>query len=154
MEKKLSSDVFAVEPFQKAFFKKEFLTLANDQISNADESGICWRSLPEKTLVHRNEAASVPGRKMLKERVMIMPCANASGKHKLKLLIIGKSKNPRPFKNCCFPVLYRSQCKEWMNAELFSNWFHSDFIQSVKRLKILNLLKIPEFRIESTFIIG
>jgi hypothetical protein len=58
---KLSSDNAAVEPFKQKFAETiEALDLVPEQIYNADESGLFWRLLPDKTLVHKNEAQA-PG---------------------------------------------------------------------------------------------
>ena len=84
-------------------------------VYNADETGINWRALPRKSLASRREQ-SAPGFKVSKERITAMVCANASGEHKVKLLVIGKSKKPRCFKNVhTLPVsytclLYTSRC--------------------------------------------
>jgi len=76
---KLSSKVDCIEPFQKDF---EELVIQNnfksEQIYNDDESGLFWRMLPDHTLVSSTEKAA-PGRKIIKERVTFMPCANATG---------------------------------------------------------------------------
>nr|CAI5821129.1 unnamed protein product [Callosobruchus analis] len=74
------------------------LGLSPEQIYNADEFGLYWRCLPEKTLVHADEKGP-PGRKISKDRFTFMPCANATSRHKFRLLVIGKSKKRRPFKD-------------------------------------------------------
>ena len=77
-----------------------------DDVYNADETGINWRALPKKSLAARKEATA-PGFKTSKERITAMVCANASGNHILPLLVIGKAKKPRCFKNVvCFPTTY------------------------------------------------
>lgn len=64
---KLSSDVSAVEPFKKLLLGKiKELQLSLDQVYNADESGLFFKVLPQKTLAHRLEEAA-PGRKISKE---------------------------------------------------------------------------------------
>ena len=131
---KLSSNFAAVDPFQKLFLNKvRELNLGPEQVYNADESGLFWRALPKKTLVHKDED-SAPGRKVSKDRLTFMPCANASGSHKLKLFTIGKAANPRAFKNCRnkLPVIYKNQRSAWMDQELFKQWFHEDFVPSVQ----------------------
>ncbi|XP_022911208.2 jerky protein homolog-like [Onthophagus taurus] len=74
-----------------------------------------------------------------------MPCANASGSHKLPLLCIGKSKNPRSFKETemkHFPVCYKYQTKAWVNQDIFKAWFFEEFVPSVKKhLKSKHLLE-------------
>ncbi|GFU65080.1 jerky-like protein [Trichonephila clavipes] len=66
-----------------------------------------------------------------------MVCANASGTHSLPLLVIGKSKKPRYFKNVsCLPTLYKQQKNAWINSALFFlNGTLKDFIPNVKKLR-------------------
>lgn len=64
-----------------------------------------------------------------------MCCANASGTHKLKLAVVGKSKNPRAFKHLnprSFPVDYYSQKAAWMDRQIFKMWFFEKFVPQVK----------------------
>lgn len=128
----LSSDLSAVEPFKAKFLKtvKE-MGLSADQIYNADESALFWRLLPTKTWVHPTET-SAPGRKISKDRFTFMPCSNASGLHKLPLLVIGKSTKPRVFKNFELPVTYKATKKGWMSTLVFEDWFKNVFIKKVK----------------------
>lgn len=106
---KLSCNTLVVPEFLESF--KKMITdhsLSPEQIYNADESGLVYKNLNDKTLVHQGEK-SAPGRKSQKERVTIMPCANASGNHKISLMLIGKAKKPRCFKNSSLPpVHYRA----------------------------------------------
>lgn len=136
----LSSNIDAVEPFKEKLLSKiREMDLQHDQIYNADESGLFWRVLPNKTLAHGNEK-SAPGRKISKERITFMPCANASGSHKLRLLVVGKSAKPRAFGNSLIPVSYRGQKKGWITKDLFREWFHTEFVPAVrKKLRELNL---------------
>lgn len=67
-----------------------------DQIYNADETGLFFRLLPDKTLEFKDVKCS--GGKQSKERLTALVCANMSGNDKLPILVIGKSKNPRCFK--------------------------------------------------------
>lgn len=109
---------------------------------NADESGLFWKVLPNKTLAHSGEK-SAPGRKVSKERITFMPCSNASGSHKLKLLVLGKSMKPRAFKNVHIPVSYKGQRRAWVTREIFIEWFHNEFVPSVRR-KMKELSLSPE----------
>uniref|UniRef100_A0A8C4TJD3 Jerky protein homolog-like n=1 Tax=Erpetoichthys calabaricus TaxID=27687 RepID=A0A8C4TJD3_ERPCA len=105
-----------------------------DQLYNADETGLYWKALPSKTLVSKEEK-SAPGHKSSKERITVLACTNASGSHKLKLICIAKSKNPRLFKGtqmCNFPVLYYNQTKAWINREIFKDWFFKHFVPAVR----------------------
>jgi hypothetical protein len=66
-------------------------------IFNVDEMGLCFKCLPNKTLMLEDK--EFLGRKYGKERIITnMVKANMSGTEKLKLFIIGKAKKPRCFK--------------------------------------------------------
>lgn len=138
---KLSADNDAVD-----VFKTEFLDftegLTKDQIFNADETGLNFKMLPKKSLASQKET-SAPGHKMSKERITVLACANASGEHKLPLLCIGKSKNPRALKNIArnaLPVHYKAQKSAWMSSDIFTEWFQEIFVPSVEHfLKSKNL---------------
>jgi len=62
-----------------------------EQVFNCDESGLCYKLLPTKTLAARFKK-SAAGRKTQKERVTINGCSNVTGTIKLSLLFIGKAK--------------------------------------------------------------
>ncbi|XP_061188445.1 tigger transposable element-derived protein 4-like [Saccostrea echinata] len=52
-----------------------------------------------------------------------MVCANMDGTDKMPLLVIGKSANPRCFKNVrSLPVEYHANKKAWMTGDIFSTW--------------------------------
>lgn len=73
------------------------------------------------------------GFKMNKDRITVLCCANASGTHKLRLAVVGKSKNPRAFKNVKnLPVHYYNQKAAWMDRVIFKKWFFEKFIPQVK----------------------
>ena len=56
-------------------------------------------------------------------RVTVLVGANADGSEKLPLLVIGKSKKPRCFKNVnSLPVVYDASKKAWMNSTIFTSW--------------------------------
>lgn len=138
---KLSSDSSAVRPFLRKFSEKmNELNILPSQIYNADESALFWKLLPDRTLVLTGEKAA-PGRKTSKERVTFLACANGNGTHKLKMMVIGKAKNPRAFKNCIdLPVEYYSTKKAWMTSSLFVTWFHESFVKQVKKFQLENNL--------------
>lgn len=88
-------------------------------IFNVDETGLMWRCTPNKTLIFENEMPK--GLKKSKERLTIMLCCSSSGE-KLKPVVIGKSKNPRSFRNKFLPVEYDGNKSSWMTSSLFSTW--------------------------------
>jgi transposase len=93
-------------PALMAEFKEE-------DIFNLDETGLFWRLLPDKTLTFKNDPCS--GGKRSKERITLLLGANMAGNEKLPVLAIGKSANPRCFKNVkSLPVKYAANKKAWM----------------------------------------
>lgn len=128
---KLSSHPEYVKPFQEKLNSKiEELNLTLSQIYNADETGLFWKLLPDKTFVSSLELTA-PGRKTDKQRITFLACANATGSHKLKPLVIGKAKSPRSFKNYNCPVHYKNSKSAWMTAPIFKEWFFKMFIPEV-----------------------
>lgn len=129
---KLSSQPQLVDPFKAILKAKiEEMGLCHDQLYNADESGLFWKILPDKSYVSSAEK-SAPGMKTEKQRITFLCCANASGNHKLKLLVIGKARNPRVFKNFNCPTEYTSSKSSWMTSTIFRDWFHKSFVPQVK----------------------
>ena len=89
-----------VNPFKiKLNAKIEDLGLSNDQLYNTrtDESGLYWKLLPQKTYV-TSLKKSAPGAKMGNQSIIFLCCANASGSHKITILVIEKSKKPAVLK--------------------------------------------------------
>ena len=130
---KLSSDVQVSEEFvtMAAGFLLWGYTL-ND-IFNADEFGMFWKALPSRTSATEEEKFA-SGMKSLKDRITTMACANASGTIKIPLLIIGKTKKPRCFKNVkTLPVKYNAQESALMNREIFTDWFIKVFIPTARK---------------------
>lgn len=140
---KMSADIPASNEFVtklKEIISKE--NLSPEQVYNMDETGLNFKRLPSKTFNVGN-ASSAPGFKLNKERITLALCSNASGSHKLPLLVIGKSQKPRAFKNTnvsSLPVVYRAQKAAWMDANIFRDWFMNEFVPKVKKhLKKRNL---------------
>lgn len=82
------------------------------------------------------------GRKMSKDRITVLVVANMTGTTKKKLLVIGKSKNPRCFKNVKrLPVDYQSNRRAWMVSDIFENFLrHWDKELYASKSKILLLV--------------
>lgn len=90
-------------------------------IFNVDETGLFFKCTPAKTLAFKGEKCS--GGKRSKDRITLLVGANMDGTEKLPLLMIGKSRNPRCFKNVrTKPIKYRSNTKAWITANLFKEW--------------------------------
>lgn len=144
---KLSNKPELVNPFLQKFSQKvREHDLMPEQIYNADESGLFWKLLPQKTLVHLKET-SAPGRKTSKQRITFLPCANATGSHKLTPFVIGKSRNPRIFKNFNYKqyVTYASSKNAWMTLNLFEEWMTKSFVAEVRKNITLIWLNLHEY---------
>lgn len=128
---KLDSDSAAVQPFiNRLNAKIEEMGVTEEQIYNADETGLYYRVLPENTYVSLNEK-SAAGHKKSKERLTAMLCANASGTHKVLPLIIGKARKPRCFKSFNNPLDYDNSSNAWMTLNIFKRWFNASFVKQV-----------------------
>ena len=90
-------------------------------IFNADETGLYWRATPDGTLSFKGMEA--PGSKVAKDRMTLLLACNMDGTEKLAPLVIGKSKNPRCFKNVKkLPVDYEGNKNAWMTADIWKDW--------------------------------
>jgi hypothetical protein len=91
----------------------------SDDIFNADETGLFYKLTPDQTLKFKGEECK--GGKLSKDRITVLLCANLSGNEKRKLLIIGKSQNPRCFKHIPrLPVKYKANRRAWMTSDIFT----------------------------------
>jgi hypothetical protein len=91
-------------------------------IFNADETGLFYRALPNKTLASKNDKCI--GGELSKERLTVLLCASSMGE-KLKPLVIGKSRQPRCFRRMShaqLPVTWKWSLKSWMTSLIFEEW--------------------------------
>ena len=100
--KNVCGEEAAVNPEVRAYWLTNTLPgllarYAADDIYNADETGIFYQMMPNKTLTFRGEKCS--GGKDSKKRITVLVCGNMTGTDKRKLLIIGRSQKPRCFKH-------------------------------------------------------
>jgi hypothetical protein len=66
-------------------------------VYNADETGLFFNVLPERTLAYKGETCH--GGKHSKDRLTLLLCVNSDGSDKQLLIVIGKSSKPRCFKD-------------------------------------------------------
>ncbi|KAG5880840.1 hypothetical protein JTB14_027621 [Gonioctena quinquepunctata] len=115
--------------------RREF---SDDETFNADETGLFYKLMPDKTLKFRGENC---GGKFSKDRITVMVAANMSGTEKNKLLVIGKSQKPRCFKSVkSLPVDYANNRKAWMTSGLFEKWLRDwdrDLVKKKKKILLL-----------------
>ena len=89
------------------------------KVFNAYETGLYWRAIPDGTLAFKNAEAA--GSKIAKNRVTLLLACNMDRSEKLEPLTIGKSKNPRCFKNVKrLPVDYQANRNAWKTSEIWS----------------------------------
>ena len=94
-----------------------------NDIYNADETGLFWQMLPENSLGFIGKKAH--GSKQPKKCITLLVGANMSGTDKLPLLAIGKSKEPKAFKNVRkLLVDSETNIKAWMRSDLFEQYLH------------------------------
>lgn len=105
-----------------------------DDIFNADETGLFFKCLPDKTLSFKDEPCH--GGKNSKERITVLLGSNSTGTVKLKPLVIGKSNRPRCFKNSTtLPTDYVANKKAWMTSDIFSSWLSNINRDMIKKNK-------------------
>ncbi|CAF2189462.1 unnamed protein product [Rotaria magnacalcarata] len=117
----------AVDPKTVDEWKKRLPSIIEqydpNDVYNADETGLFFKALPDRSLVMAKEACK--GGKRSKERFTVLLCTNMTGTDKLKPLLIGKAAKPRCFKHLNIkqlPVTWRSNRTSWMTASLFDDW--------------------------------
>jgi hypothetical protein len=103
-------------------------------IYNMDETGLNFRTLPDKSLA----TGKVFGYVRAKDRITVVLCVNSTGTHKLDPMIIGSAAWPRCF-NMWQPerdgkVLYASNKSSWMTSEEFVRWINY-FNEEMKELR-------------------
>ena len=87
-------------------------------IFNSDEFGLFFKMMPDKSYVFKGQICH--GGKESKEGLTVLACANSDGSENLRLLVIGKAKNSRCFKNVrSLPVTYDAQSRAWMTGIRF-----------------------------------
>ena len=91
-----SVDELSLDNRQKTRLPILLKDFEEEQIFNANETGLFYKCLPDSTHVLKNETCA--GGKLLKERLSVLVAASMSGE-KLPLLVIGKAAKPRCFKN-------------------------------------------------------
>lgn len=105
-------------------------------IFNADETGLFFKCLPSKTLAFKNDKCF--GGKNSKDRITLMVASNMTGSEKIKLLVIGKSKNPRCFKGVkSLETGYDFNKKSWMTGEIYEKWLvqlDKDFLRQKRQV--------------------
>lgn len=72
---------------------------------------------------------------MYKDYVTTLLCTNATGCHKLSVLIIGRIVETQGSYNLntnASSTIYIGTTTAWMNSKIFNKWFEKYFLESVK----------------------
>lgn len=122
--KKQHGEAGAVSARDELMWKEERLpeiqrNFQRKDIFNADECGLFWKVMPDRTLSFKKDKCS--GGKKSKERITVVVGASAMGE-KLPLWIIGKAKMPRAFRGKNLPVTYRHNRRAWMTGILWEEY--------------------------------
>ena len=137
MGEKRSADAEGAASFPAKLVKiMQDNSLCAEQIYNADETGLFFKMLPDRTLAMKNDARKAEGYKLAKDRTTVLFCVNKTGTHKLKPLCIGKYAKPRCFHHVnleTMPLAYTASGNAWMTAAIFTEWFQKSFIPNVRR---------------------
>lgn len=143
--KRVCGESGAVDPETVSAWREDMLpTLLRDyelkDVFNADETGLFFNLLPDKTLAMANDTCH--GGKKSKERLTVLLCANADGSEKLPPLVIGKFAKPRCFKNVkSLPTQYTFNKKAWVTTKVFESWLRGiDARMGAKNRKIIMLV--------------
>ncbi|XP_043258386.1 jerky protein homolog-like [Colletes gigas] len=112
--------------------KEEGIELQN--VYSMDETGLAWKALPRKTLMHPL-ARRVYGKRIKKNLVTVGLCANAIGTHKLPPLFIHRCETPKPLRHCRdrLPVIFKAQKNARVDRNLFVDWLEKHFKPAVRK---------------------
>lgn len=94
---------------------------------NMDETGLFYDSVPRGSMC----IGDAPALKQNKSRINLALCTSLTGFHKLALLFIGKSKNPRWIKDKLGDIKYRSTAKAWMATDTYQLWLQ-DLVKTMQ----------------------
>ena len=119
-------DVAEVEP-QMAAIRAKIKQFDPNYVYNMDETGLFFKVLPNRSYVKQEDVKTVRGTKLMKakDRVTLYVTTNATGTDKVPLSLIGKSKNPRCFRNKTLKLKYYNQAKAWSDSKVFKKWWEA-----------------------------
>lgn len=98
---KVYADLSITDAFIRDFHELHYTP---DQIYSADECGLNYKELP---MISQS-----------KEKLALMLCSNASGKHKLPLVLVHQN----PAEQNRLPVYFQHSEKAWMTMDIFEAW--------------------------------
>jgi hypothetical protein len=117
-----------------AEFEKHLNVCTLENIYNVVYVPIMWKLVPEKTEIFKR-AKSTGKREICEDHVIALFCVNASGCHKLPILIIGTEEINRSSytsESSNVSTIYKSKSSAWMDSTIFNEWFVQHFLESVR----------------------
>jgi len=124
--------------------RQKIATYPPENVFNMDETGLNFKILPNRSYVKEEDCKTARGTKLMKakDRVTIFVTTNADGSDMPPLSIIGKSKNPRCFKNRQKKLRYYNQKKAWSDSKVFAQWWEwfQNYIRNRTNEKVLLIL--------------
>lgn len=120
---KMYADLTKLDAFILDFHEFDYKP---EQIYNADECGLNFDHIPIL-----NEST---------KKLTLMLCSNATGKHRLPLVLVNNTSSPACFHSndatkktlVSLPVRYTYSSKAWMTLEIFELWFYEEFVPKVR----------------------
>ncbi|XP_060819666.1 jerky protein homolog-like [Bombus pascuorum] len=112
--------------------KDEGCTLEN--VYNVVYTLMMWKAVPTETSIFQH-SDEIEQNEMLEDHVTAFFCANATGCHKLPVLIVGSVKeNPEldNFNTNALSTIYSSNSNALMDSTIFNKWFENHFLKSVQ----------------------
>ena len=113
-----------------ALMQKEEYKLEN--VYNAEITRLRWKTIPESTLLSK-KLKRLESR-MGNKKVTIFLCTNATGSHKLPVLVIGMEKDSptiSAFYANILSIMYQTRTDPFMDSDIFNEWFHDCFLKLV-----------------------
>ncbi|XP_012247149.1 jerky protein homolog-like [Bombus impatiens] len=121
-------------------FKADFNRLLEEggftlkNVYNVAYTIVMWKAVSDETCI-LNHAKSTRNLKMCDGYVTALFCANATGCHKLPVLIIGnvpETHSLYKFKTEAFTTIYISNTSACMDSTIFKQWYKEHFLKSIE----------------------
>ncbi len=119
---KLDADTEAADKWVTEVLPTILARYSLSQVFNCDETAVFYRRMARKGFVAAGENPA--GSKQAKECLTALVTCNMDGSVKPKLLIIGKSAQPRGFprNHALLPVDYESSQRAWMDSRIWEKF--------------------------------
>ena len=122
---KQATDHKAAEEFVANSLPKLLEEYSPNDVYNGDETALYYKGIPDRG--YASKKVELSGGKKQKDRLTVLVCTNMTGTDRKKLLVIGKSKQPRGFPSdpSRLPVVYRHSENAWMTSKIFTEYLRN-----------------------------